>query len=116
MFEEPKEYLPLLAFFLTMLFQTLYIKVVVDQKCAGAKERTWLDAVILALPTTIGVTAVVYYFSSRWAPKQGPTNGFANTSGQNMGRNNTARMKNTAYGNGSAGNNLGQAPPGQAPQ
>lgn len=112
MFEEPKEYLPLLAFFVTMLFQTLYIKVVVDQKCTGAKERTWLDAVILSLPTTIGVTAVVYYFSSRWAPLPSPVNGFANTNGQNSGRNNTARMKTTAYGNGAV-NNMGQPP---APQ
>lgn len=94
---------PAIAFFVTLMFQSLYTKLVVEPDCPGKEPRGWLDHFVLALPTSIVMTGVVYFFASQWSPKRNRVNNFGN--GGNVPRaNNMGRMNGNAYGrnNGSA--------------
>lgn len=86
---------PVIAFFVTVIFQSLYTKLVVESDCPGKEPRSWLDHLVLSLPTSIAVTGIVYFFTSQWSPKRNRNNG----TGNNVGRaNNMGRMNGSAYG------------------
>lgn len=107
---ESKYSYSLIAFFVSLLFLTLYNKFIVEAECPGKQPRSWMDHIVLSLPVTIVITSMVYYFTAYWSPMRQNNLG-GNTSGNFRG-NNMGRMNGNAYGR---GGNYGNGAGGSVP-